>query len=86
MIFFQRSWHENHSVNATFPRNLFIRTKKDPKFCPIFVLCRQYVGTLQALEYSGSEKASSFQPLKAREHLKALKAVKKLEDVRNSRT
>ena len=36
---------ENHSVNAVFLTDLFIRTKKYPKLCPAWALFRHFVGT-----------------------------------------
>ena len=46
--FFKQFRHENHPVNAGFLTNLFIRTNKDPKFCHIWTLCRNFIKILKA--------------------------------------
>ena len=48
-------WDENHSVNAAFLTDLFNRTNKDPKYCPIWTQCRYSLGTLLAIRYSATQ-------------------------------
>ena len=49
--------HENHLVNSAFLTDLFIRTKKNPKFCPIWALGRHFVSILQlfCIPYRGKK-------------------------------
>ena len=71
-IFRQQFLNENHSIDSAFLTDLFTRTNKDLKFCPIWAPCRHSVIILQALNHSGTQDTWTLKPLKV---LKTLKAV-----------
>ena len=56
-----------YSVNTAFLTNLFIWTNKDPKFCHIFTLRKNFIKTLQAL---GSFATQETRVLEALWHLR----------------